>query len=81
MTPSVDGQLRALNQAYEDAGVSPTSVAYFEAHGTATSIGDPAEVEALGRRLTWLNMGAVPGLVLVFALAMVVFKVNRRSSS
>jgi 8-amino-7-oxononanoate synthase len=51
MTPRVDGQLRALRLAYRDAGVSPASVAYFEAHGTATSIGDPAEVEALGTLL------------------------------
>lgn len=52
MTPRVEGQLAVLKQAYEDAGVSPKSVAYFEAHGTATSIGDPAEVTALGRFLT-----------------------------
>jgi acyl transferase domain-containing protein len=51
MTPRVVGQLEALRQAYDDAGVSPATVSYFEAHGTATSIGDPVEVEALGTLL------------------------------
>ncbi len=51
MTPRVEGQLDALHLAYADAGVSPASIAYFEAHGTATSIGDPAEVTALGTLL------------------------------
>ena len=51
MTPRVEGQLHALRAAYEDAGCSPASVAYFEAHGTATSVGDPVEIEALGRLL------------------------------
>jgi 8-amino-7-oxononanoate synthase len=52
MTPRVDGQLRALRAAYKDAGCSPASVAYFEAHGTATAVGDPVEIEALGTLLT-----------------------------
>ena len=51
MTPRAEGQLAALRLAYKDAGVSPSSVGYFEAHGTATSIGDPVEVEALGALL------------------------------
>jgi ABC-type uncharacterized transport system involved in gliding motility auxiliary subunit len=36
------------------------------------------DVESLGAKLKWLNMGAVPGLVLLFALCMVVYNVNRR---
>ncbi len=51
MAPQVQGQLRVLKKAYKDAGCSPASVAYFEAHGTATSVGDPVEVEALGTLL------------------------------
>ena len=39
------------------------------------------DVAALGTKLKWLNMGAVPSLVLLFALAMVVFNVNRRRPS
>lgn len=51
MTPRVEGQLGALIAAYRDARVSPSTVAYFEAHGTATRVGDPVEVEALGQLL------------------------------
>lgn len=51
MTPRVPGQLAALKAAYRDAGFSPATVAYFEAHGTATNTGDPVEIEALGTLL------------------------------
>ena len=36
------------------------------------------DIERLGIRLKWLNIGAIPALVLLFALAMTVIRVNRR---
>lgn len=45
--PSLDGQARAITSALASAGVSPDSVQFVEAHGTATPIGDPIEVAAL----------------------------------
>ena len=36
------------------------------------------DIESLGNTLRWLNIGAIPGLVLVFALVMVVIRSNRR---
>ena len=45
--PSVDGQAAAIEQAQAQAGFTPDSMSYIEAHGTATSLGDPIEVEAL----------------------------------
>ena len=45
--PSVDGQVKALRRAYEEAGCSPTSVGLIEAHGTGTKAGDLAEFAAL----------------------------------
>jgi 8-amino-7-oxononanoate synthase len=47
MTPRQGGQLEALRMAYRDAGVSPATVGYVEAHGTATTVGDVVEVGAL----------------------------------
>ena len=47
MTPREGGQLEAMRKAYADAGVSPRSVGYVEAHGTATTVGDVVEVGAL----------------------------------
>jgi acyl transferase domain-containing protein len=47
-SPSVDGQIATLRQAYALAGVNPAQVDYVEAHGTGTPAGDPVEAEALG---------------------------------
>ncbi|NVI97307.1 amino acid adenylation domain-containing protein [Myxococcus sp. AM009] len=45
--PSADGQAAAITSALEDGGVAARSISYVEAHGTATPLGDPIEVEAL----------------------------------
>nr|BBH85908.1 polyketide synthase [Thermosporothrix sp. COM3] len=51
LTPSIEGQMDVLQQAYAAAGVRPADVHYVEAHGTGTSVGDPVEVTAIGRVL------------------------------
>ena len=45
--PSVDGQAKVIAAAHRDAQVDARSISYIEAHGTATPLGDPVEVEAL----------------------------------
>jgi acyl transferase domain-containing protein len=45
--PGIDGQARVIAEALAVAGVDPATVGYVEAHGTATPLGDPIEVEAL----------------------------------
>ena len=45
--PSVDGQAAVITQAHRDAQIDPRSISYVEAHGTATPLGDPVEVEGL----------------------------------
>lgn len=45
--PSVDGQAEVIEMAQEIAGVSPDTISYIEAHGTATPLGDPIEIAAL----------------------------------
>jgi acyl transferase domain-containing protein len=45
--PSVQGQSEAILRAQAHAGVSPESISYVEAHGTATPLGDPIEIAAL----------------------------------
>jgi acyl transferase domain-containing protein len=48
--PSVDGQEAVIRQAYYNAGgLDPSLTGYFEAHGTGTPVGDPLEVNAIGR--------------------------------
>ncbi len=45
--PSVEGQAAVIAEAQVVAGVDPESISYIEAHGTATSLGDPIEIAAL----------------------------------
>ncbi|QDW65940.1 amino acid adenylation domain-containing protein [Luteimonas granuli] len=45
--PSSDGQAAVIAMAQARAGVSPRSIGYLEAHGTATPMGDPIEIEGL----------------------------------
>jgi non-ribosomal peptide synthase protein (TIGR01720 family) len=47
--PSVSGQSRVIRSALELAEVEPRDIDFVECHGTATRIGDPIEVEALGQ--------------------------------
>ncbi|MGD2168323.1 MAG: polyketide synthase, partial [Gammaproteobacteria bacterium] len=49
IAPSADGQARVIAAAHRVSGVDPRSVSYVEAHGTATTLGDPIEVEGLTR--------------------------------
>jgi len=47
--PSVEGQAEVVALAQAVAGIDARSIDYVEAHGTATPIGDPIEVEGLTR--------------------------------
>jgi 3-oxoacyl-[acyl-carrier-protein] synthase II len=42
-----NGAARAMRRALEDAGLEPEDVDYINAHGTATPVGDPVEVQAV----------------------------------
>lgn len=45
--PSSEGQAAVISMALADAGVSSREISYVEAHGTATPVGDPIEIEGL----------------------------------
>ena len=45
--PRPEGQKRALERAYQRAGVSPADVGLVEAHGTGTVVGDRTELKTL----------------------------------
>ncbi|GGM93001.1 type I polyketide synthase [Shewanella xiamenensis] len=45
--PRPEGQAKALERAYDDAGFAPHTVGLIEAHGTGTAAGDVAEFNGL----------------------------------
>ena len=47
--PSAGRQCRLIEQIRDRFGIDPEDLAFAEAHGTGTLVGDPAEAEALGR--------------------------------
>ena len=47
--PSVEGQRRVIQEALAVGEIDPATISYVEAHGTATAMGDPIEIEALAQ--------------------------------
>ncbi|HEY1546572.1 MAG TPA: amino acid adenylation domain-containing protein [Kofleriaceae bacterium] len=47
--PSPDGQAAVIAAAHDAAGIDARTLSYVEAHGTATPLGDPIEIEGLTR--------------------------------
>jgi nodulation protein E len=47
VNPDVEGPSEAMRLALEDAGIAPTAIAYLNAHGTATTINDRNETNAI----------------------------------
>lgn len=51
--PSVKGQSSVIRRALRMANVAPEEISYIEAHGTATKIGDPIEIESLNKAFNY----------------------------
>jgi acyl transferase domain-containing protein/NADPH:quinone reductase-like Zn-dependent oxidoreductase/acyl carrier protein len=49
--PSVKGQSALLKNLYEELDIKPDRLAFIEAHGTGTPVGDPIEAKAIGHAL------------------------------
>jgi nodulation protein E len=45
--PSVDGPVRAIRMALDEAGVSPEEIDYINAHGTGTRLNDSTETQVI----------------------------------
>lgn len=46
-TPSTDGPRRCMEMVIRHAGIKPSDIAYLNAHGTSTAVGDVNEVKAI----------------------------------
>jgi acyl transferase domain-containing protein/phosphopantetheinyl transferase len=47
LAPTTAGQVESLRAAYRDAALDPATIGYLEAHGTATGMGDAAEIATI----------------------------------
>jgi acyl transferase domain-containing protein len=47
--PNGESQQRLVEKALKTAGVNSDEISYIEAHGTGTPLGDPIELQALGK--------------------------------
>lgn len=45
--PSADGEAKAMQKALDKAGIKPSDISYINLHGSASSLGDKTELEAL----------------------------------
>jgi 3-oxoacyl-(acyl-carrier-protein) synthase len=65
--PDLDGQVRAMRTALQDAGVAPDEVDYVNAHATSTPLGDAVEVAAikaaLGRRAGRIPVNSTKSMI------------------
>ncbi|XP_017773704.1 PREDICTED: fatty acid synthase [Nicrophorus vespilloides] len=62
--PSGQMQNQLMREVYAESGINPDDVAYIEAHGTGTKVGDPQEVNSIAdmfckNRKTPLLIGSV----------------------
>jgi acyl transferase domain-containing protein/3-hydroxymyristoyl/3-hydroxydecanoyl-(acyl carrier protein) dehydratase len=59
LAPDSQGQLRAMQQAYEHARLTPGDIDHIECHGAGTPVGDAIELESLQR--LWAQQRWRPG--------------------
>jgi len=58
--PSAATQEELLREVYRAARVRVRDIAYIEAHGTGTSVGDPVEAASVGRAIATRRPGNMP---------------------
>ncbi|MEQ8835904.1 MAG: type I polyketide synthase, partial [Lacipirellulaceae bacterium] len=61
--PNPKAQEKVIRQALERAGITASDVAYLEAHGTGTELGDPIEIQAAAAALAQARDADNPLLV------------------
>jgi PfaB family protein len=59
LAPSTEGQMRAMQAAYREAGWSPEDVDHIECHATGTPVGDAVELNSLHQ--LWQPYEGQPG--------------------
>lgn len=63
MAPRLEGEVLAMQRAYEQTDIAPRTLELIEAHGTGTPVGDATEIEALAA-VFGEREGALPTIAL-----------------
>ncbi len=63
LAPRLEGEILAIQRAYEDAGFKPNGLGLMEAHGTGIPLGDRTEISAL-REVFGEREGDLPRIAL-----------------
>jgi acyl transferase domain-containing protein/phosphopantetheinyl transferase len=63
LAPRLEGEILAIERAYEDAGFEPDGLGLMEAHGTGIPLGDRTEISAL-REIFGARDGDLPRIAL-----------------
>lgn len=70
MAPRLEGEILAIQRAYEQTGIDPASIGLIEAHGTGIPLGDRTEIQSLTRvfgarrgRLPECAIGSVKSMI------------------
>lgn len=58
--PQLEGQVRAMHQAIEDAGLTPDQIGGINAHATGTDTGDTVEATAIAATFATVGRGIPP---------------------
>src|SRR5215212_5188199 len=58
--PSEAAQASLMRSVYDEAGVAPDDLAFFEMHGTGTPAGDPIEAASVGQALGQRRQAPLP---------------------
>jgi len=59
LAPRLEGEVLAIQRAYQQSGIEPCSISLIEAHGTGIPLGDKTEIQSL-RRVMGDREGEVP---------------------
>ncbi len=70
LTPRFEGQILAVQRAYEETGIDPRTVRLIEAHGTGIPVGDQTEIQTLTHifgprepQQPWCAVGSVKSMI------------------
>ncbi len=58
--PNAEAQASVIKKAYDNAGISMSTVTYIEAHGTGTKLGDPIEIDGLKKAFAETSISSQP---------------------